>query len=294
MTSLAFYPTLSYGEVGRYAQIERALLPVSSWAGYALRRQKYRGLPTDRVIGPIPVPTIPACMTHVAADCGGFVASRIWGEYRYTPEQYVDWLRAVKPAWAACMDYCCEDEITSGRPGVVQQRQDATTEMARMFWHDYRDVPWVWVPTIQGWYAEDYIRHARELKPLIDEMRSHYVSIGGPDLFRVGIGTLCARASAAMIRKVVLAVAAELPDVPLHLWGVKLSVMQSPVMLPGQVVSVDSAAWNGLFRTGRNAWKRSGLSERRYALEVALPAYTTKVQEALSQPKQMTLLEEIS
>jgi hypothetical protein len=39
------------------------------------------------------------------------VATRIWGDYRFSPTQYVSWLHTFRPAWAAMMDYCCEDEL---------------------------------------------------------------------------------------------------------------------------------------------------------------------------------------
>lgn len=284
-----FYPMISNGELGKYCKIERGLLPVSSWAASALRSQAKRGLTTDMVIGRIPVPKIPKGMTRVAADCGGFVATKKWGKYKYSPEQYVQWLDAVQPEWAAMMDFCCEDEITSGLAGVVKERQSMTTAMAYKLWDEYKDKDWVWVPTIQGWNVSDYIRHANEMLPLIQEMQAHYQSQGKGELFRVGIGTLCARASASMIRDVVTNVASILPDISLHLWGVKLSVMQSTISLPDQVISVDSAAWNGMFHTGREKWKTSGLTQRQYCFEVALPAYEAKIHAALSVPKQLTL-----
>lgn len=287
--SIAFYPTVSCGEIGKYSLIERALLPVSSWAGYALRQQERRGLPGDNVIGSIPVPKLPLCMSHIAADCGGFVATRKWGHYRYTDEQYVEWLEAINPEWAAIMDYCCEDEITSGRPGIVRERQDKTTALAYHFWQTYRDVSWVWVPTLQGWTQADYLHHVREMKPLIDEMAAWYEAQCKREMFRVGIGTLCHRASAGMIRDVVEAVASELGDVHLHLWGVKLSVFRAPVPLPAQVISTDSAAWNGMFASGRNRWKASGYTQREWCFRVALPAYEQRIQAALSTPKQERL-----
>lgn len=183
------------------------------------------------------------------------------------------------------MDYCCENEITSGKPGIVRARQRQTKELAEHLWSDYHDAPWVWVPTIQGWEVADYQRHVGEMKPLIEEMAAHY---GPESAFRVGIGTLCARASAKMIREVVTMVAAELPGIPLHLWGVKLSVLQSPIHLPEQVTSVDSGAWNGMWGHGRNLWKQTPYTQREWCFKVALPAYEAKIQAALSQPKQMT------
>src|SRR5579864_3274516 len=45
-------------------------------------------------------------------------------------------------------------------------------------------------------------------------------------------------------------VGAILPGFPLHLWGVKLTLLQHSKSLPASVVSIDSAAWNGRFGTG--------------------------------------------
>ena len=278
---IQFYATVDSDSVRPYMPPNVAyMLPASSWARKNLA-----------------APKLPTHITETAADCGGFVATFKWGgDYRYTPEQYVRWLHTFGPSWSATMDFCCENEITSGKPGIVGQRQWRTTEMAHLFWREYRRAPWVWVPTVQGWEVADYVRHARELRPLITEMADYY---GSGSAFRVGIGTLCRRASTAMIRAVSFAVAAELPDVPLHLWGIKLGALRDPIALPAQVVSVDSAAWNGMFGTDlevRREWGREqakhGLpgTQRHYAYTVALPAYQAKVEAALSRPKQLTLL----
>jgi|SRR5579872_1912309 len=276
---ITFYPTISRGELGKYCTVPRMLLVASSFAAEEVR--KY-----GRVRGAVAVPVLPPCAVDVAADCGGFVATFRWGDYRYTAEQYVAWLSAWKPSWAAMMDYCCEDEITTGQPGIVRERQDKTTAMAHLFWERWHDAPWVWVPTIQGWTVADYERHAVEMRPLIDIMRAHY----GPDsAFRVGVGTLCHRASVEMIRAVVRSVH-DILDNPLHLWGVKLSILKSPIPLPQSVISVDSAAWNGLWGNGRNLWKETGMTQRQWRFETALPRYEGKLRRALALPKQYTPL----
>ena len=271
-----FYYTVSCDDIRPYMPDVPILLPARSFVVQRRNSEYY-----------LRKPNLPEHVSCRAADCGGFVASFKWhGQYRYSPEQYIDWLYTWRPQWAAMMDYCCEDEITSGKPGIVRHRQQLTTGMAHRFWDDYRDVPWVWVPTIQGWEVADYRRHAREMKPLIDEMRRFY----GPDsAFRVGIGTLCRRASAEMIRQVVWAVVAELGDVPLHLWGVKLGYLQSRQAMPVQIVSVDSAAWNDRKGHGIEAYKQSGLTQRQHAWTIAQPTYMRKVEKALSTPKQQIL-----
>lgn len=269
--TFTFYATLSAGdEYPRYMDNRVAYLcSASSWYRFKMK-----------------APRVPAG-SRVAADCGGFRASLIWGDYRYTPAEYVNWLHKFNPEWAATMDWCCENELTGGKPGIVRERQQRTTEMAYRFYWDYRDAPWAWVPTIQGWTVEDYRRHARELKPLIGLWQRHYKN---NPMWRVGIGTLCNRASEHMIRAVIAAVRDVLPDMPLHLWGVKLDVLKSPIPLDKNVVSVDSAAWTSLTTKGRPYNSMPNMSKRQHYYQVALPAYLAKVDAALSTPKQRVQL----
>lgn len=254
-----FYATIDSDSDGAYlnhVSTDTALmLPASSWQRKKLRK-----------------PRIPAHLHELAADCGGFVATKIWGDYRYTPAEYVRWLDTFGPHWAATMDYCCEPELA----GVTRERQDRTTAMTRHFWRTYKHAPWVWVPTIQGWEPDDYRRHARELRPLVDDMADYYGNGAG---FRVGIGTLCRRAHVRMIAAVVGIVSEELPGVDLHLWGVKLDALKAAIALP-RVVSTDSAAWSGLFGSDREEWRASGMKQRTWAYRIALPRYQAKVDTA--------------
>lgn len=275
---ITFYPTIARDQMTKDMKASRVLLVASSFAASEVYRHR-------KVRQSIAVPNIPGHVTEKAADCGGFVATFKWGDYPYTSDQYVNWLRTWSPDWAATMDYCCEDEITNGKPGVVRERQDRTTAMAYHFWQTYQE-SWPWVPTVQGWTVGDYQRHAQELKPLIQEMQSAY---GSKSAWRVGIGTLCHRASVQMIHDVVRSVNSILPGVPLHLWGIKLGALQSPVAMPECVASVDSAAWNGLFGSDRQEWKTSGLPQRQWSWEVAFGRYERKVNTAIASPKQLSL-----
>ena len=272
-----FYATIDSDSIRSYMPSVPILLPASSWARKGI---------------PLPAPRLPPHITERAADCGGFVATHRWnGVYRYSPQQYVDWLSTWNPQWAATMDYCCENEITSGKPGIVRERQERTTAMAWHFWQNYRHCQCIWVPTVQGWNLEDYEWHATQMKPLLEAMHQYY---GVGSLFRVGIGTLCRRANAQTIREVALAVSRILPGIPLHLWGIKMSVLRSPIALPEQVISSDSAAWHGFFAHGleRHKWayQSSGMTKREYAYRIALPEYLAKIERTLSTPKQGMLL----
>jgi hypothetical protein len=270
---MEFYYTLSLTDVRKsywsFMPNVPMLLPASSWSQVNMQP-----------------PKLPSHISRRAADCGGFVATFKWGDYRYTPDRYVEWLESWQPQWAATMDYCCEPEVAAAG-SIVRERQQRTSDMAYKFWKDYRSTAWSWAPTIQGWEVEDYQRHAKELKPLIMEMKHQ------PD-FRVGIGTLCRRASVEMIHRVVRAVADELTGIGLHLWGVKLGALQSLNGLPSQVISVDSGAWNGNIKRDRHKniaeRKAMGMTKAQHAYTVALPRYASKVEAALSTPKQPYLL----
>lgn len=245
---MTFYATISAGWVRSYMPPVPVLLPASSWARSGLR-----------------APNLPSHITEAAADSGGYVATFRWGDYRYSPREYVHWLSTWRPRWAATMDYCCEPEITASKRGVVRDRQERTTENVRMFFERYRRVPWAWVPTIQGWETSDYVRHARELQSIIQKMHAYYARYGREDgrsvAFRVAIGSLCRRASVQQVREIARAVTREIPGLRIHLWGVKLSAVKAG--LPETVASVDSAAWNGHFGRRIEERRRSGMSERR-------------------------------
>src|ERR1019366_10255571 len=98
--------------------------------------------------------------------------------------------------------------------------------------------------------------------------------------FRVGIGSLCGRASPSFILDVVTRIQAILGiDVPLHLWGIKLGTLKAGIALPG-VISCDSGAWNGLFGKEHEKRRASGLTVVEYSWQVKHPAYLQKLAQA--------------
>ena len=292
------------------------LLPASSWArplakaGYA---EDGAGLFRD---GIPPVVGLPPRVRRVAADCGGFVATFKWGGFPYWSNQYVAWCETIgEPlAWAAMIDLCCEEELTSTAAGTigVYDRQQETTRLAVLFWEQYMSVPWTWVPTLQGWCIQDYVRHAEMMAPLIRQMQSYYHERPGIEAddesdygypgyrdriernasdFRVGIGTLCRRASPDLIRKIVAAVSEVLPGIPLHLWGVKLAGLTGKD-LPSAVVSVDSAAWNQRFGSNIDEHEREKVAiyrqtghvptQREYGYRYTLPRYLDRFEQQIN------------
>jgi len=265
-----FYATFDVDSLCSYIPAGTAvLLPASSWARDQLSR-----------------PRIPTYITDTGADSGGFVASRIWGDYRYSLEQYTAWLSSWSPRWAATMDYCCEPELQV----ITRDRQEKTTANIRAAWSRYQWASWAWVPTIQGVLPEDYQRHASELKPLLEDMRDHYAV---NPAWRVGIGTLCRRDDVTIIQAIVNAVRDVLPGYPLHLWGIKLDALRSIRL--DQVASTDSAVWHGSMYAGDEIAEKAaqaGMSRRAYKVKVNLPCYVEKVYAAVGESRRVQAAQE--
>jgi hypothetical protein len=238
-----------------------------------------------RRYGRLRVTPLPPQMSPVGGDCGGYVITRVrkLDVWPFDDDELATWYAGMGVAWGATRDHCCEPDIARG---AICERQEMTTENAAAAWRRFRDAPFAWVPTVQGWEPDDYTRHARQLAPLVREMQAHY---GPGSAFRVGVGTLCKRADALMARRVVQAVARELPGVPLHLWGLTHRVFDSHAALAPQVASLDSAAWNGHFGKGHELWKRSGMQKRAYAYAVALPAYRARYETRATRPRNYEL-----
>lgn len=264
-----FFFTIAAGWIRPNMLAEPVLLSAASFA---------RGRKT------LPDVALPPQISEVAVDSGAYAATFKYGCYPFTPEAYVEWLGRIHPtpSWAAMMDRCCSAT-------AVREPQEWTTKMAWYFWQSFRARPWAWVPTIQGYQTSEYRWHARQMRPLIEEMLAYY---GPSSAFRVGVGSLLAGgASAQMIQEVVSAIAGELPGVPFHLWGIKYRVLKHRIPLHQMVISSDSAAWNGRFGRDIERWRQSGKKEREWAWEDAAPQYNRKIKAALEQPKQRSLFD---
>lgn len=283
-----FYYTVTRNEIRPFMPTVPVLVSAAGWV-YKRRSGKFALRP----------PPLPDHVVERGADCGGFVAATRWGgHYRFTPDEYVSWLMKWRPQWAAAMDMPCLDAATWGYPGKeeVERRQRYTTEMAFHFWATYAHLPIEWCVTIQGYHPEEYARHAGQLAPLIQEMCEIYLDSGWADeeqeqqpcAFRVGIGSLCGRDPAA-VHAIIEVVQSVIGLYPLHLWGTKLKFLQSP-QDPGGVLSVDSAAWNGLRGPTHEARRQSGLSEAQFCWQVSHPSYARRVATALCQPKFVPLI----
>ena len=141
------------------------------------------------------------------------------------------------------------------------------------------------LPVLQGRTVLDYVRHVIDLADVLYALAAVYRQ--RRQSFRVGIGSICRRAQAPEIRRIVTAIAAALPRIPLHLFGAKLEVLKGWGNRPRTVISCDSAAWNGRFGAGIERFdaeqRRRGMSQRQFAIRVMLPRYAARVEAAFCQ-----------
>lgn len=288
-----FLRTLWHGAVRSTVVIPPGfyLLPFSSWV---------RASPPGRLI----VPTLPEHLI-IAVDSGAYQETRM-GEYRFSFEDYLLWIQALRPTptWVVIPDWVAASEWEEpiwqafpgpllpllasvlasevGRADFVSRRQLRSVLMAYAVWDRYRTTAACWVPVIQGGNAvASYLWHALLLRPLIQEMVQHYGAAT-----RIGVGGLVGR-KASEIMEIITALSAVFPGIAFHLFGVKLRVLQLlkaafPPSLPW--LSFDSSQWNGQrvqgTIPGSKAWKESGMTQLGYAYAIALPSYEQQLHAA--------------
>lgn len=240
-----------------------------------------------RKYGKLRMTPLPPQCSPIGGDWGGFHFTRKLGLTMppFSLAELAEWYAAMGVTWGAATDYCVAQDTGSD---VVRDCQDRTTAAAWEAWQSQRAAPLAWVPTVQGAGVEDYRRHARQLRLLVTEMAAHYGPDGG---FRVGVGSLVGR-DARTVRAIAVVVAAELPGIPLHLWGVKQQASRGG--LPLEVASLDTAAWNRQTgpkdRARHDAWR--GVEPRRaWAYREALPQYRAEVEAAIGEAFQYPLID---
>jgi hypothetical protein len=233
----------------------RCLISVGSL--YDKQKQRFRSVP------------LTAWSRGPALDSAGFVATAIFGGYRWTVEECVDKIvtnfatesdaedepiRCTMPhpwAWWSAMDYCCEQEIAKDRAEVARRMRLTVESYVETldFLNGWRaegdnDTPDP-LPILQGRTPADYVSMARDLGQAIDEAHGctcptdpenceaewHRTHAGLPEL--VGIGSVCRRPVTGPegILSVLGALDAALPPhVKLHAFGVKGSLLRHPEM----------------------------------------------------------------
>lgn len=186
---------------------------------------------------------LPADM-DCALDSAGFVAMALYGDYRWSPEQYMELVRARDWAWWSPLDYCVEPEVASDRV-TKEIRISATVagyDKCVRLAQDWEVKPPICI--LQGYEAQDYVRCARAIG--LERL---------PSL--IGLGSVCRRhlGGPAGVATIFDALDNVLPNhCKIHAFGVKSGAIQQLGRHP-RLFSVDSmsydAAARASMRTGR-------------------------------------------
>jgi len=162
-------------------------------------------------------------------DSGGFQVANNWGEYPFSPREYMDWAESIGADYVAGMDLACERGLgemdVSERMERTIQNQIEQMEAFEEGNYDFELVPVVQGSTEINQYLES-----------VDRLKDHSL-IGN----YMGIGSLCMRKSVNEIYDIVKSVKKKI-DSKLHLFGVKISVLKDRRFW-GLYHSSDTAAW---------------------------------------------------
>jgi hypothetical protein len=185
-----------------------------------------------------------------ALDSGGFSELSLFGEWRTSPQEYVDAVRRYDDeigllGWAAPQDWMCEPFMIAKTGLSVEEHQRRTVASfidLRRLWQavdpedELRSAPefCVFMPVLQGWHLADYLRCA-----------DMYVD-AGVDLTHypiVGVGSVCRRQATDEIGEVFEGLS--YLDLAMHGFGVKKAGVQRYGHL---LESADSMAWSDVAR----------------------------------------------
>lgn len=166
-------------------------------------------------------------------DSGGFTELTLHTKYSVSAVQYVAevrrWRRDIgNMQYAVIQDWMCEPFMLAKTGLTVADHQRLTTASYLTLRALAPDLPWM--PVIQGWVLQDYLRH-------IDAYAAKGVRLA--EFARVGIGSVCKRQHTDEIAAVLEAVA--MAGLKLHGFGVKVTGLRAGAQW---LASADSMAWS--------------------------------------------------
>jgi hypothetical protein len=168
-----------------------------------------------------------------ALDSGGFTELSMFGGWRTTPAEYVrDVLRFDSEIggmdFASIQDWMCEPHILEKTGLSIVEHQTRTIDNYVELVSRTGNVQWL--PVIQGWQIDDYLRH-------VDMYAARGIDLTA--IPRVGVGSVCRRQSSNYATAIVSSLAAL--GLSLHGFGFKKTGLKNCQHILG---SADSMAWS--------------------------------------------------
>jgi hypothetical protein len=127
----------------------------------------------------------------------------------------------------------------------IDEHQALTTESLLALRAAAPEVPWL--PVLQGWAVEDYVRHARRYE-------QEGVSLAGEA--RVGVGSVCRRQATRQAADIFVTLSSA--GLRLHAFGVKLTGLRR---FGASLESADSMAWS--FQARKQGVRMEGCAHAR-------------------------------
>lgn len=242
-------PTLRDGALWRTAQ--RLAAPVlisantlSRWRTDSIGLRHWTGFETRwlGLVGRHPV----------ALDSAGFVAASRYRGFPWEPRDYLDLAASAPWLWFASMDWCVEPEVAHDQEAILD-RISGTVRLNIVCLNGAQDrgIADRFVPVIQGWHPEDYLRCLERMPFAVDYPL-------------VGIGSMCRRHADGEhgILHVLDVLDRAFGDsaTRFHLFGLKSDGMKAARMHP-RVASCDSQAYGVAARQSARK-NRTGKSDR--------------------------------
>lgn len=167
-----------------------------------------------------------------ALDSGGFSELNLYGAWKTTPEQYASevrrWASIGGMQWAAVQDWMCEPFVLQKTGLDVDEHQIRTI---RSYYDLSALAPEVhWLPVLQGFTLQDYLRHLRSYQTMCIDLR---------DVPVVGIGSVCRRQATKEAELIVRVLHDH--GIKLHGFGFKVKGL---VACAKYLASADSMAWS--------------------------------------------------
>lgn len=178
--------------------------------------------------------TMPRSITPIFRDSGGFTELNLHGGWHDVPiQQFVDEARlhcaeVGNIQYLAPQDWMCEPIVLKRTGRMVMQHQQLTVDNYLDLMYRAPDLPWV--PVLQGWSIDDYLRCVEMYDRAGVNLRSQSL---------VGLGTVCRRQGTREGGRIVNTLASL--GIRLHGFGFKVSGLRE---CASQLASADSLAWS--------------------------------------------------
>lgn len=176
----------------------------------------------------------PRALGEWALDSGGFSEIAKHGRWMTSAQTYcaevIRWSREIgNMKWAAIQDWMCEPQMLQKTGLTVSDHQRRTTHSYLTLKSLAPQIPWV--PVLQGFERDDYLRHLDEYH------RALPFPMSGFRL--VGLGSVCRRQGTKMVEDLIRHLHSN--GLKIHAFGMKKLGLPS---CAGLLASADSMAWS--------------------------------------------------